>query len=162
MPEMIVLRPAVEEDGEFLFSVYASTRRSEVAAFGWTEVQQNAFLRMQYDMRRRSYLMQYPQAENSVILCDDARTGSIIVDRTPDHISITDIAVLPEFQGRGIAGQIIEELQHEAANAGVPVVLSVDKGNLKARKLYERLGFEAAGETELSIEMSWAGTRDTT
>lgn len=162
MPEMIALRPAVEEDGEFLFLVYASTRLGEVAAFGWTEEQQSAFLRMQYDMRRRSYLMQYPQAKNSVILYDDTRAGSIIINRTPEYISITDIAVIPEFQGRGIAGQILAELQHEAESAGVPVVLCVDKANLNARKLYDKLGFEPTGETELSVEMCWAGTPDTT
>ena len=160
MPEKIALRPAVEEDGEFLFSVYASTRRSEVSAFGWADGQQDTFLRMQFEMRRRSYLMQYPKAENCVILCGDAPAGSIIVDRATDHISITDIAVLPEFRGRGIAGQMIAKLQHEAAKAGVPVVLSVDKGNLNARRLYEKLGFEPAGETELSIKMCWKGMRD--
>lgn len=157
---MIALRPAVSEDEEFLFSVYASTRRSEVSTFGWTEDQQNAFLRMQHEMRRRSYAMQYPQAENSVILCEDTPAGSIIIDRTPYHISITDIAVLPEFRRRGIAGQIVADLKHEAERAGLPVVLCVDKGNLQARKLYERLGFEPGGETELTIEMRWKGMRD--
>ncbi len=160
MTEMIALRPAVEEDGEFLFSVYASTRRSEVSAFGWTDEQQDAFLRMQYEMRRRSYAMQYPQAESRVILCDDAPAGSLIIDRTASHISLTDIAVLPKFRRRGIAGQIIADLKHEAERAGLPVVLCVDKGNLQARKLYERLGFEPAGETELTIEMRWKGMRD--
>lgn len=161
MTDKIALRPVCEDDGEFLFSVYASTRSGEVAAFGWPEDQQNAFLRMQFEMRRRSYLMQYPQAENSVILCGGAPAGSIIINRTTEHISVTDIAVIPEFQGRGIAGQIIAELQHEAESAGVPVVLCVDKANLKARKLYDKLGFEPMGETELSVEMSWAGTRET-
>ena len=160
MTDKIAWRPVEAIDGSFLFSVYASTRQSEVAGFGWPQEQQDAFLRMQFEMRRRSYAMQYPQAESRVILCDDAPAGSLIIDRTASHISLTDIAVLPEFQGRGIAGQIIAELQHEAESAGVPVVLCVDKGNLQARRLYEKLGFEPAGETELSIEMSWAGARD--
>ena len=160
MTDKIALRPVEAIDGSFLFSVYASTRQTEVSSFGWTEEQQNAFLRMQYDMRLRSYLMQCPQAESSVILCGDAPAGSIIVDRTPHHISITDIAVLPEFRRRGIAGKVIAELQHEADNAGVPVVLSVDKSNLNARRLYERLGFEPVGETELTIEMRWISMRD--
>lgn len=160
MTDKIALRPVEAIDGSFLFSVYASTRQTEVSAFGWTDEQQDAFLRMQFEMRRRSYLMQCPQAESSVILCGDAPAGSIIVDRTPDHISITDIAVLPEFRRRGIAGKVIAELQHEADNAGVPVVLSVDKSNLNARRLYERLGFEPVGETELTIEMRWISMRD--
>ena len=160
MPEKIALRPAEDDDGEFLYSVYASTRGSEVAGFGWPQEQQDAFLRMQFEMRRRSYAMQYPQAESRVILYDDAPAGSLVIDRTASHISLTDIAVLPEFQGRGIAGQIIAELQHEAESAGVPVVLCVDKGNLHARRLYENLGFETAGETELTVEMCWTGKRD--
>ena len=41
-------RPVRPDDQEFQLKLYASTRRAEIAGFGWSEAQQEAFLRMQF------------------------------------------------------------------------------------------------------------------
>ena len=152
-PSVIELREATAEDRGFLCKLYRTTRADEVAAFGWGESEQDSFLTMQFDMQQRAYEMQYPNAECSVILFDGAPAGRLIVDRSGDVISLTDIAICPEFRGRGVASRLIGRLQGE----GKAIVLSVDKHNVSARQLYEKLGFAETGESEFTFAMRWDG-----
>ena len=151
----IKLAVAAESDGEFLCSVYAATRADEVRSFGWDDVQANAFLGMQFAMRTRSYEMQFPSAVTYVVLFGRTQAGSMIVERIDAYISLTDIAVLPEFRGNGIATYLIRVLQDEATASGKPLTLHVDKGNANALRLYESLGFVVANESDLSYSMQW-------
>jgi len=151
----ITLRPAAEPDEKFLCDVYRSTRRDEVAAFGWDESQQDEFLRMQFTIQHRAYQMQYPGAEHSVIMLGERTVGRIIVDRTDGWISLTDIAVLPEFRGNGIATCLIRQLQDEASATGKPLLLQVDKSNENALRLYTELAFRVTGESQFSYKMEW-------
>lgn len=159
MESLITLRPANDGDEAFLLAVYASTRSGEVAAFGWDAAQQRAFLEMQFSVRQRAYAMQYPDAKCSVVLCDGEPAGEIMVDRSKTRIELTDIAVLPEFRGRGIATRLIRDLQNEAAKAGLPLTLSVDRANVNAFNLYSKLGFTVTGETEFNLVMEWAAPK---
>lgn len=155
MDEEIQIRDAVDGDEAFLREVYFSTRAAEVAIFGWDDVQTRAFLEMQFELRERAYAMQFPGAVSSIILVAGEPAGRMIVERRDAEISLTDIAVLPQFQGRGIASQLIGRLQAEASAAGVPLVLSVDRTNDHASKLYEKLGFVVTGETQMNFSMQW-------
>lgn len=153
--ETIRLRPVLDDDEEFLCDVYRGTRRDEVAAFGWDEAQQDAFLNMQFTARQRAYKMQFSRARHSIILFTEIPAGRIIVDRTNDRIVLIDIAVLPEYRGQGIATHLIRQLQDEATESMKVVVLRVDKTNVAARDFYERLGFSVAGETDILNSMEW-------
>ncbi len=153
---LISLREAADGDAEFLFNAYRSTRAAEVAMFGWDEAQQDAFLRMQFEMQRRSFAMQAPNAVTSLIICDSEAAGRLIVDRKEDTISLTDIIVLPGFRRRGIAAYLIRQLQMEADEKGVPLDLNVDKANAAAIALYSKLGFESIGESEFDLSMRWS------
>ena len=153
-------RTASETDDEFLFDLYCSTRSTEVAQFGWQPEQVEAFMRMQFTMRQRAYKMQFPSAVHEVIVFGKMPAGRLIVDRSGERILLTDIAVLPQLQGKGIASHLVRELQDEAAALGLPLVLHVDKTNLYAFDFYRKLGFEAAGETQLMYEMKWAVSQD--
>lgn len=56
---------------------------------------------------------------------------------------IQTIGVLPEFEGRGIARAMLDELVAEAARRGADsVMLEVSSTNPRAQKLYDRYGFE--------------------
>lgn len=151
---MLQLTPLHPEDEAFAYAVYASTRREEVAAWGWDEAQQNAFLRMQFQMQRRAYALQFPAAEHSLIVQDGQPVGRLIVLHDDQAIGLTDIALLPAFRGRGLGSAIIRGLQAEAAAAGKPLQLQVMKTN-PARRLYERLGFTVCGETATHYAMQW-------
>ena len=154
----ITLRPAADTDEDFLYAVYAATRSDEVAAFGWDPDAQQAFLRMQFTLRQRSYKMQFPAAEHSIITVDAAPAGRLIVNRTDKDIRLTDIAMLPAYRAKGIATFLIRQLQKEAGVAGKPIVLHVDKDNVNARSLYKALGFLVTSESDFMYEMEWHGS----
>jgi ribosomal protein S18 acetylase RimI-like enzyme len=151
----INVRPASEDDKDFLLEVFSSSRRDELAAVGWPKEQQDAFLTMQFEIQTKAYAMQYPEAQSSVIMAGGEPAGRIIVDRSDGDITLTDIAVLPRFKRTGIATYLIKQLQNEAAVSHQPVVLHVEKVNDQALKLYEKLGFQVTGETDLHYEMKW-------
>lgn len=63
-----------------------------------------------------------------------------------DEGQITNVAVRPEDQGQGIGFAMLTELLKMAKNEGLQqYTLEVRKSNLKAIKLYERLGFVEEG-----------------
>src|SRR3569623_2003586 len=102
---------------------------------------------MQFQMQTMSYAMQFPNAEQRVIKFQGLDAGRLIVDRTSTAISLTDIAVLPEFRGKGIATTVSERLQEKATRTGRNVELTVERMNERAFELYRRLAFEGAGES---------------
>ena len=151
----VTLRKVNVDDKDFLLEVFSSSQRDGLAAIGWPKEQQDIFLAMQFDIQTKAYAMQSPEAESSVILSSGERAGRLVVDRSGDQITLTDIAVLPQFKRMGIATFLIRQLQNEAADEHRPVLLHVEKVNRPALKLYENLGFSISGETDLHYEMKW-------
>jgi ribosomal protein S18 acetylase RimI-like enzyme len=149
-------RPATAEDAAFQFQVYASTRSEELAALGWPAAQQEAFLRMQYNIRRQSYQAAYPDAERSILLAEGAPAGTAIVWRAPAEIQLVDVAFLPEFRSRGLGTRFLDRLIGEARRSALPLRLSVLRGNPAAR-LYERMGFVTRSTSSMYIEMEHHG-----
>ena len=148
----ISLRLFRPEDQEFLFKLYAATRQEEVSAWGWSSAQQEAFLRMQFNAKQRSYEMTYEGTEHQIVLSDDNPIGRIMVQRRPESALLVDIALLPEYRGRGIGGGLVRELIEQCNKDKVAVRLQVLKTN-PAQRLYERLGFLRTGEDELYFQM---------
>ena len=148
----IRLRPFSAADQEFLYRLYASTRREEVAAWGWSPEQQDAFLRMQWNAQQHSYEMQYPEAEHSIILRDGEPIGRMLVMHGKEAKVLVDIALLSGHRGQGIGGQLVRTLIEQSGKEGVPVRLRVLKKN-PARRLYERLGFQQTGEDAVYFQM---------
>jgi len=150
-----VTRRAVSAgDDEFLWQLYVATREDEIAAWGWTPAQQDAFLRMQYHARRGSYAATYPDAEHSIVLDGETPIGAMIVARSAKEVRLVDIALLPENRGGGIGAHLLRDLMAEAAAAGLPLRLSVLRTN-RAQRLYERLGFVATGGDAMYSEMEY-------
>jgi ribosomal protein S18 acetylase RimI-like enzyme len=146
------LRPAVPEDREFLFQLYASTRIHELAPLGWPAAQQEAFLRMQFSAQEQWYRTAYPAAENQIIQINGRPAGRLMVLREPDTWHLIDISLLPENRGRGIGGELIELLIHDCAAAGAVLKLQVLKVN-PALRLYHLLGFVITGEDQIYLQM---------
>lgn len=79
--------------------------------------------------------------------------GRLRIVRRRDQIEVAGIQLLPGEQSRGIGTRIITDLLSEAAEAGLPMTLSVDKDNPRARALYLRLGFVVTGDTDNEFVM---------
>ena len=78
--------------------------------------------------------------------------GRLYVARWEEEIRIVDIALLPDFRGRGIGGELLRELMAEADAAGRPLSIHVEMNN-PARPWYERLGFRPEGEFGVYVLM---------
>ena len=155
MPPAAAFR-AVEPaaDQELLFRIYASTRAEELAPVPWTEAQKEAFLRMQFRAQSLDYAANYPDAEFLIILRDGVPAGRLYLDRRADELRIVDIALLPEHRGAGLGGAILRDLLAEAAAAGKPVRIHVERFN-PALRLYERLGFRRTADLGVYYLMEW-------
>jgi GNAT superfamily N-acetyltransferase len=153
-PTHISLRPVEPGDEPFLFEVYASTRKDELAFLPWNEAQREAFVKMQFNNQQGAYKMQYPGADHRIILLSGRPVGRLIVVRGEREILLADIALLHEFRNAGIGAWLIKELCAEAAAAGLPVRLQVLIFN-RAARLYERLGFRLMGENQTHFQMEW-------
>jgi ribosomal protein S18 acetylase RimI-like enzyme len=65
-----------------------------------------------------------------------------IKEAEDDEYFISNLAVLPEQQGRGLGSHILTQAEKRAATLGFKKIsLTVDVDNDRARKLYERIGF---------------------
>ena len=52
--DVVALRPATDDDRDFLVGVYASTRDEELSQVDWPEGRREAFVRMQFEIGRAS------------------------------------------------------------------------------------------------------------
>lgn len=151
----ITLQPVVPENDEFLFRVYAATRQHEMAAWGWEQAQQDAFLRLQFRAQQGSYRAAFPDADHRLILKGGKAVGRILVHRAEQAITLVDIALLPEHRNCGIGTRLIRDLIEESRSFRRPLRLQVAKSNHAAARLYERLGFSLTGENEMYYQMEW-------
>ncbi len=159
MSTAYTLIPAQPEDAPFLLGVFASTRVDELALVDWSAEQKQAFVSMQFDAQTRHYAAYYPGAEVFIIQQGSARIGRLIVERKPKTLLLMDIALLPEYRCQGVGTAILRDRMDEARQAHQTLLLHVETFN-PARRLYERLGFQAGSENGIYLEMAWRSEED--
>lgn len=146
------LRLFSPDDQDFLFQLYADTRRQEVSSFGWPAAQQEIFLRMQFNAQQQWYQMAYSGADHHLILVEGEPAGRLLVFRERDANRLVDIALLSRFRNQGIGTQLLQDLMGKSSQEGLPVRLQVLKTN-PVRNLYRRLGFTETGEDGMYYQM---------
>ena len=149
------LRPSRDSDRELLLAVYGSTRADELDLVAWPPGGREAFVEMQFSAQDHEYRRLNPKGSFDVIEVDGEGAGRLYVDRRPGDLRIIDIALLPQYRGRGIGGRLIRALQREAAAGGCIVSLHVEATN-RAAGLYERLGFVVVEDQGIHRRMEWA------
>jgi ribosomal protein S18 acetylase RimI-like enzyme len=137
----LTFRPITVADADFLYEVYASTRKEELAPLDWSEAQKAHFLRMQFEAQHQYYQQEFGDATFEVLLWRGQPIGRLYVLRRTDEIRIIDIAILPAWRQQGIGGALLRDILAEGQATGVPVRIHVEKQN-PALRLYERLGFK--------------------
>jgi ribosomal protein S18 acetylase RimI-like enzyme len=154
--DQLRFRPIQEQDEEFLYRLYASTRAEELAHTEWNDAQKAEFLRMQFQAQHRHYLSHFSRAEFLLILRDGEPIGRLYVERRPAEVRVIDIALLPDWRSRGLGGALMRDLMGDARNQCIPVRLHVEKFN-PALRLYERLGFRPVEDLGVHLLMQWDG-----
>lgn len=154
MEQSINFRPEVAEDEEFLAQLYATTRDYELNLLPWKSEQKAAFLQSQFSLQRQHYRKHYPNAAFLIIESNGAQIGRMYVDRSESDILLMDIALMPQFRGKGLGGQLMAELLAEAGAAKRAVRIHVERNN-PALHLYERLKFRVLEDKGVHYMMEW-------
>jgi len=151
----VELRPVSESDNDFLLAIYASTREDELAQVEWVEGQKEVFLRWQLDLQRKEYETRFPDADYRVIVVDQQPAGRIWVGTDDQQIRLLDIALLPQFQNRGVGTALVQRLKIFAENEGKALRHMVFVLNNNAERFYERLGFKKIEDFGAYKHMEW-------
>ena len=154
-PVNVSLRPVTADDKEFLISVYGGTRAQELAQVQWEEGQKDAFIRWQFEMQQKEYETRFPDARYDVILVDGVPAGRIWVGVDDKQIRLLDIAVMAQFQNRGVGTILLRRLMEEAAQVNKPLRHMVFVLNDNAHRFYERLGFTVIEDLGGYKHMEW-------
>lgn len=141
------LRPALESDRGFLYSLHCVTMRDAIEkTWGWDEVWQ-----------RDDFEERFKHCSVSIIQADGRDVGGLWLESQADLLYIVEFQVLPECQGRGIGTSVLNDLIGQATRRGIPLELSVLPINPRAQRLYERLGFKVTDEGDPFIRMRHDG-----
>ncbi|EPL05261.1 GNAT family N-acetyltransferase [Pseudomonas sp. CF161] len=148
-----VLRQQHSHDLGFLQDLYVSRRWAEVSAVpGWSDAQRRAFLHTQAELQRQHYEKHFPAADFLIVEQAGSPIGRLCVQCAADDVRIVDIALLPDWHGRGIGTELLRTVLGKADAQRQTCSLSVEQGS-RARRLYERLGFRAGANSGLYTQM---------
>ena len=154
-PVSVSLRPVTTADREFLISVYGDSRAQELAQVDWDDAQKDAFIRWQFERQDEEYNQRYPNARYEVILVDGVPAGRIWVGVDEKQIRLLDIAILRQFQNRGVGTYLLNQLKDEAAREKKALRHMVFVLNDNAYRFYERLGFSTIEDLGGYKHMEW-------
>lgn len=152
---VVSLRSVSDADDDFLLLVYASTRADELTHVPWSDEQKRQFLKWQFSLQRREYDAHHPDAEYDLIMFDERPAGRIWIARDDKEIRLLDIAILPEFQNRGIGTALLRWLIDESKRTGKPLRHMVFVMNQDAQRFYERLSFVVFEDVGAYKHMEW-------
>jgi ribosomal protein S18 acetylase RimI-like enzyme len=87
-------------------------------------------------------LLKDPQYHLWVFEKNNKTIGKVHLREDADRLTLSNLAVLPLFQGQGIGKMLVQRCQHYAQAIEKPLYLDVETNNEKALELYQRLGFK--------------------
>jgi GNAT superfamily N-acetyltransferase len=137
----------LDVDYEFCRNVHQSAYRDVVIRqFGsWDESMQDSFFREGLN-----------RAPHKIVEVDGIPIGVVSTEIRADCLYLSELQLLPEYQGQGIGSLIAKEQMALAKSLNLPLRLVVLREN-RAHDLYCRLGFMTTGTSENHVKMEWAG-----
>ena len=152
----VVLRPVEPTDQPFLLKLYATSREKELAQVEWVEGQREVFLQWQFEMQQCEYESRFPASRHDVIVVDGADAGRMWVGADETQVRLLDIAILPDYQNRGVGTVLIKQLIEEVRASNKRLRHMVFVYNDDAHRFYERLGFVVIEDLGGYKHMEWA------
>jgi ribosomal protein S18 acetylase RimI-like enzyme len=128
------LRGAVRSDLEFLFNCSTEAMKPTVEKLNPDTV-------FDYETEFAKYTNKFNHTEIQVIQYDGFDVGRLRVVRSKESMYVGGIQILPEFQSKGIGGEIFKELIQESDETKIPIILEVHDINTRAIDFYKKLGF---------------------
>jgi GNAT superfamily N-acetyltransferase len=133
---------------------YASTRAAELELTNWSDAQKLEFTDSQSDFQHQHYRTYYPATKWSLLEDNGVPMGRLYLEPRASTLLVIDIALLPQWRGRGLGTALLECVRAQAHAAGKSVTVAVEKDN-RAQTLYRRLGFREIGDHGVHWDMEW-------
>jgi ribosomal protein S18 acetylase RimI-like enzyme len=112
-------------------------------------------LAQQYQLQQTGYKIQFPNAATFILRHHGQAIGKVMIDNNGHTIHIIDLAIIPQMRGRGFGSVILDCIKLNATRLGLPVCLSVNKDNVRAKRLYQNHGFCTADVSDTHESMFW-------
>ena len=127
----IAIRPIKQNDYSFGYYIKKVTLKEYIEkTYGWNT-----------EFQKDSYRKTFNTENKYIIELDNKKIGWLNYVKKTDEIEIHQIFILPKDQNKGIGSKIIIDIINIGKNEHKPIKLQVLKTNIKAKKLYEKLGF---------------------
>ena len=81
--------------------------------------------------------------------------GFFATSNTSEKLTLHQLFILPEYQGRGIGSACMTRVVNEAYMEQKPVMLQVLKINTRAIAFYQRLGFVVVNDDLRHLQLEW-------
>lgn len=78
------------------------------------------------------------------IYSDEQQAGFYWIELRDDTLHLHGLVLKDTFHGQGIGTAVLKELEYEYSDHAQVIELGVDQSNVRAKALYERLGYETA------------------
>lgn len=139
------LRQAIASDLEFIWQLRIVTMKDIIfASYGWDESTQ------------RQYAAE--SLQGNIVLVEGNRAGVITLSDWQDQLHLTFIALLPQYQGRGLGAELTDYAKKRAYIENKPLTLQVLK-NSSVRIFYQKQGFKIYDRNSAEkILMQWQPT----
>ncbi|KHA62044.1 acetyltransferase [Vibrio variabilis] len=135
-------RPANAQDYEFLFELKKAAEYDAIkAVFGWDE-----------QIQRALHHQEWHQAKPTIIEREGRPVGSYLLEHHSDHLYFGRFFLLPEWHGKGIGSQVLNQVITQADQLRLPIKLCYLQGN-RVGSLYQRLGFKRVSHNEQFVFM---------
>ncbi|WP_213814834.1 GNAT family N-acetyltransferase [Glaciihabitans sp. dw_435] len=133
------IRLADDNDHEWLYTLHELAHRALVEeAYGpWDDAQQSDFF--------AALITDY---DAYVVESAGQPIGSLYLGTRDEDTFVALVEITPGQQGQGLGTSVLNWVAEYSQREGRGTVLQVHKLNPAAKRLYERLGYEPAGETE--------------
>jgi ribosomal-protein-alanine N-acetyltransferase len=132
-----MLDPMTEHD---LLDVVAIEEMSNLSPWGWDAYH------LELQSTTMTSLMLVARLSSPITHAQTPIVGFIVARQLADEIHINNVAVLPDFRGRGIGRQLLKAaLSWGGEKHARQAVLEVRAGNEAAQQLYRSCGFEVIG-----------------
>ncbi|MDC7716779.1 GNAT family N-acetyltransferase [Vogesella sp. DC21W] len=144
VPAGYQLQPCVADDFEALLVLRLAAMRPSLEAIG----------RFDPERARARLAASFQPADTRWIVRAGQRIGFLARRQLADCHYLDHLYVQPGLQGQGVGGAVLQQVQAEAAAAGLPLCLGALRGSA-ANLFYLRHGFVPTHEEEWDIYYRW-------
>lgn len=95
-----------------------------------------------------------------LFLADSAAAGFAVTNRMMQHeaggilVWVEELYVRPAYQGKGLGSRFLTWLEQQLQGKAAAIRLETEPENVRAKKLYERLGYESIGYAQMIKQLN--------